>query len=111
MFRAQFVKDVAVRIKIDAMDKRVIPDLSVSAEIVEDTNDRAGAITPRGAVFEDGSSKPHVFVRAGSGWQRRDVELGLYNNLFAVVKGDLKQGEVVAIDLPSSSSSNAQVSP
>jgi multidrug efflux pump subunit AcrA (membrane-fusion protein) len=98
MFRAQFVKEVAVRLKLDAMDNRVIPDLSVSAEIIEDADGSAPALAPIGAIFND--SKPHVFVQTGSGWQRRDVEIGLKNNLDAVVKGGIKPGEVVALDPP-----------
>jgi hypothetical protein len=100
MFRAQFVKEVAVRLKLDAMDNRVIPDLSVSAEIIEDSDSAAPAIAPVGAIFNDSSLKPHVFVQTGSGWQRRDVELGLNNNLEAVIKGGIKAGEVVALDPP-----------
>ncbi|MGA2602346.1 MAG: efflux RND transporter periplasmic adaptor subunit [Bryobacteraceae bacterium] len=98
MFRAQFVKEVAVRLKLDAMDNRVIPDLSVSAEIIEDADGNAPALAPIGSIFND--SKPHVFVQTGSGWQRRDVEIGLKNNLDAVVKGGIKPGEVVALDPP-----------
>ncbi len=100
MFRAQFVKEVAVGLKLDAMDNRVIPDLSVSAEIIEDSDTHAGAIAPVGAIFNEGSLKPHVFVQTGAGWQRRDVELGVNNNLEAVVKGDIKPGEIVALDPP-----------
>lgn len=100
MFRAQFVKELAVRLKLDAMDSRVIPDLSVSAEIIQDADDHASAIAPVAAVFEDNSQKPHVFVQSGSGWERRDIELGLSNHLQAVVKGDIKAGEVVALDPP-----------
>jgi len=100
MFRAQFVKEVAVRLKLDAMDNRVIPDLSISAEIIEDADGHAPALAPVGAIFNDSSLKPHLFVQTGSGWQRRDVELGLNNNLDAVVKGDIKPGEIVALDPP-----------
>jgi hypothetical protein len=98
MFRAQFVKEVAVRLKLDAMDNRVIPDLSVSAEIIEDSDTAALAVAPMGSIFYD--NKPHLFVQTGSGWQRRDVELGLNNNLEAEIKGDIKPGEVVALDPP-----------
>lgn len=109
-FRASFVKDVAVRVEIDQMDKRVIPDLSVSVDVVEDTDDRAPAIAPLGAVFSDASAKPYVFVKTPDGWQHRDVELGLENNLVAAVKSGIRPGEVVALDRPSTSES-AQDSP
>jgi multidrug resistance efflux pump len=109
-FRAQFVKDVAVRIKIDQMDKRVIPDLSVSAEIVEATGDRTAAIAPLAAVFRDNSNTPYVYVQSDGAWQRRDIQIGIHNNLVAAVKAGVKPGEVLALDRPSSSES-PQVSP
>lgn len=104
-FRAQFVKDVAVRLQIDEMDQRVIPDLSVSATIIEDADDHAPAIAPVAAIFQDNSPKPYVFVQAADGWQRRDVELGIENNLVAAVKSGITPGEVLALDRPPSSES------
>jgi multidrug resistance efflux pump len=100
MFRAQFVRDVAVRLKIDEMDKRVIPDLSVSVDLVEESESQAAAVAPLGSIFHDAAgSKPFVWVRTALGWRRRDVEIGLHNNLVAAVKG-LQPGEVVALDVP-----------
>lgn len=100
MFRAQFVKEVAVRLKIDAMDPRVIPDLSVSVEIVQDSTDAAGPMAPVGAIFRDkDSARAYVFVHSATGWQRRDVEVGMRNYLAAAVKG-VKPGEIVALDDP-----------
>jgi multidrug resistance efflux pump len=109
--RAQFVKDVAVRLKIDEMDKRVIPDLSVSAEILEDADDHAPAVAPVGAIFEDNPSKPYVFVQTADGWQRRQVQVGLQNSLVAAVKSGIKPGEVIALDRPPSSESPQESPP
>lgn len=99
-FRAQFVKDVAVRLKIDQMDPRVIPDLSVSADIVEDAETNAPAVAPVGAIFRDGSPQPYVFVQSAAGWVRRQVRLGMENNLVAAVESGIRPGEVVALDRP-----------
>lgn len=99
-FRASFVRDVAVRLKIDSMDRRVIPDLSVSAELIEDAEETKAAVAPLGAIFEDHDSKPYVYVQSGDGWQRRSVQLGLQNNIEAEIKSGIKPGEVVAIDRP-----------
>ena len=62
-------------------------------------------IAPLSAVFQDNSPKPYVFVQSPDGWQRREVELGIENNLVAAVKSGLTPGEVLALDRPSSSES------
>jgi HlyD family secretion protein len=106
MFRPTYFREVAVRLKLDEMDKRVIPDLSVSAEIMVETDNESAAATPLGAIFRDAgassdtASKAYVFVQAANGWERREVELGVHNNLIAAVKSGLKAGEVVALDRP-----------
>ena len=50
-----------------------------------------------------------VFVQDTVGWARRDIEIGLENNLVASIKSGLKPGEIVALDRPLSG--NEQVSP
>ncbi len=112
MFRPTYFREVAVRLKLDEMDKRVIPDLSVSAEIIVETDRDVAAAAPLGAVFQDAgagdsSSKAYVFVQAPSGWERREVDVGIHNNLIAAVKGGVKAGEVVALDRPPQFSTGA----
>ncbi len=99
--RPNYVKEVPVRIKLDSMDTRVIPDLSVSAEVVLETEEHAQATIPVGAVFADGTvGKKFVLVEEPGGWSHRQVELGTTNNLVAAVKSGLRPGEVVALDQP-----------
>jgi multidrug efflux pump subunit AcrA (membrane-fusion protein) len=98
--RASYVKDIPVILKIDEMDSRIIPDLSVSIDVVLNSEEQA-TIAPLAAVFKDSpGATPHVYVRTGDAWERRDVELGLSNNLSVVVSSGLKPGEVVAQDPP-----------
>lgn len=99
--RANYVKEVPVRLKVDGTDPKMLPDLSVSAEIIVDTPARAQATVPLGAVFRDGNpGKTFVLVQQPSGWESRAVELGAMNNVLAAVKKGLSPGEVVAIDRP-----------
>jgi HlyD family secretion protein len=99
--RASFVKEVPVRLKIDQKDPRVIPDLSISADVAVASDDRPAAVAPAGAVFRDNPlAQPYVYVQGESGWERRDVELGLTNHLQATIRSGLKPGEVVALDRP-----------
>jgi len=107
MFRPTFFREVAVRLRLDQMDSRVIPDLTVSAEILVQTDTQVSAAAPLGAVFQEAavsgdgnSSKAYVFVKTANGWERREVEIGIHNYLIAAVKSGLKAGEVVALDRP-----------
>lgn len=97
-WRANYVKEIPVRLKLDKMDPRVIPDLSGSADIVLASEENA-AIAPLGAVFHDSSqNRPFVFLQTPSGWQRREVDLGLANHVAVAVKSGLRKGDVVALE-------------
>ena len=100
-FRPDWVKEMAVVLKLDRMDPRVIPDLSVSCNVVLQAAD-VPAVVPREAIFQDAKdSKPYVFVRAAQGsWERREVETGLSANTEISVKSGLRTGDVLALDRP-----------
>jgi HlyD family secretion protein len=97
--RPNFMRAIPVRLKLDKIDPRVVPDLSASAEVTLDTEEQA-AIVPLGAVFQSPPEKPFVFVRAADGWHKREVALGLRNNIAVAVRSGLSKGDVVALDSP-----------
>jgi multidrug efflux pump subunit AcrA (membrane-fusion protein) len=98
--RPNWVKEIPIVLKLDAMDARVIPDLSVSVDVVLDTDPNA-TLAPVESVFRDPrSGEPFVFVRGGSGWERRPVELGPASNVAAVIRSGVRPGEVVAAEYP-----------
>ncbi len=102
--RASFVKELPVRIKIEQLEGRVIPDLSVSAEILVSKEENAVAV-PLGAIYRDEpGGRPYVYVQQPAGWTRREVELGTASNLTVAIRQGLKPGEVVALDPPPSPS-------
>jgi HlyD family secretion protein len=97
--RANFVREIPVRLKIDRMDPRIIPDLSCSVDVVMEQSEDA-TIAPLSAVFHEESSGKHfVYIKNGEAWVRREVELGLGNFLVVSVKG-LKRGDIIALDEP-----------
>jgi multidrug resistance efflux pump len=103
-YRPDWVKDIPVRLKLEKMDPRVIPDLSVSCDVVLDEAE-APAILPREAVFSEsggeGQVKHYVWVRETTGrWQRRLVELGTGSFVQVAVRSGLKPEEVVALERP-----------
>ncbi len=107
--RPDWVKDMAVMLKLDQMDPRVIPDLSVSCNVVLSAGD-APYVVPLEGIFRDGKdSKPYVFARAADGgWVRREVETGLSSNTHVSVKSGLRVGDVIALDRPPSAGSKPE---
>lgn len=100
--RAQFVKEIPVKLKLDTIDPRVIPDLSVSADVLIEEEQQA-SIAPLAAIHRDGGAgSPYVFVRKGNEWERRPVELGLANYVHVAIRQGVKPGEEVALDPPTS---------
>ncbi|MGH9663859.1 MAG: efflux RND transporter periplasmic adaptor subunit, partial [Bryobacteraceae bacterium] len=101
-FRASFVCEIPVRIKLEKLDPRVIPDLSVSADVSLASEPQA-TVAPLAAIFHGGSgrdAKPYVYVRAAKGWEPREVELGLATYISVAVLSGLKPGDTVALDRP-----------
>ena len=57
-FRGSFIKEVPVRLKLEKLDPRVIPDLTVSADVIlESSADEQAVIVPLQAVFRDGRQR------------------------------------------------------
>jgi multidrug resistance efflux pump len=97
--RAAYVKELPVRLKMERVDARVIPDLSVSVEVIVDREENQPAVAPLAAIFRDADT-PYVYVRNGEGWTRREVELGSTSFLEVAIKNGLKKGDIVALDRP-----------
>ena len=99
-WRGTYVREIPVRLKLDAMDPRVIPDLSASADVLL-ASERQAVLAPRAAIFHDGpGGSPFVFLRGPQGWTRRPVEVGLVNHVAAAVRSGVRQGDVVAVERP-----------
>ncbi len=97
--RASFVREIPVRLKIDQMDKRIIPDLSCSVDVVM-LEEKDAVVAPLAGVFADEETgKRVVYIKNGEAWDRREVEVSLENYLVASVKG-LNKGDVIALDKP-----------
>jgi HlyD family secretion protein len=98
-WRPNFMREIAIRLKLEQIDPRVIPDLSASADILL-ASEKQATLAPLDAVFFEGLTKPFVFLRTSSGWQRREIELGLRNRVAAVVRAGVSPGDVVALERP-----------
>lgn len=101
--RMDFYKEVPVRLKLERMDPRVIPDLSISADVVVEADTQA-SIVPREAIFTEraDAGKPFVFVQSAEGWQKRDVEVGKKNFTHISIRKGLAPGDRIALNHPDS---------
>jgi HlyD family secretion protein len=97
-FRASYVGEIPVRLKIDRMDPRVIPDLTGSAEITLNSESNA-LVAPRAAVFEEEGGQ-FVYVQGPEGWARKKVDLGLASFTNVAVRSGLQKGDVIALQRP-----------
>ena len=98
--RPDFKGDIDVRLKLDGLDENVIPDISGSADVILDSAANA-AVAPLSAVFQSGSgSAPYVYIQTPGGWERRDVTLGVRNNLQVGIRAGVAAGDLLALTPP-----------
>jgi HlyD family secretion protein len=99
-WRASWVREVPIRLKLQQKHARVIPDLSGSADIELATAKQA-ALAPLESIFRDApDGPPYAWVQTPAGFERREVELGLASNIAVAVRSGLRPGEVVALARP-----------
>ncbi|MBZ5617947.1 MAG: HlyD family efflux transporter periplasmic adaptor subunit [Acidobacteriia bacterium] len=97
-FRASYVGEIPIRIKIEKSDPRLIPDLTGSAEVVM-KSERNTVVAPLESVFvESGGS--FVFLQGPEGWLKRKVDLGLSSFTAVAIRSGLQKGDVVALQRP-----------
>lgn len=100
VWRPNYMREIPVRLKLDQIDARVIPDISASADL-QLASEKQATLAPLSAVFyEHTGANPFVFLQTPSGWERRQIELGLSNHVTAVVNSGLRAGDVVAVERP-----------
>lgn len=98
-FRASWVGEIPIRLKIDKMDARVIPDLTGSAEIVV-SSEKNVPLVSRAAIFDEEEGQ-FVFVQGPDGtWTKKKVEIGLPNNTAVAIRSGLQKGDVIALQRP-----------
>ena len=97
-FRARYVSEIPIRIKLHRTDTRVIPDLTGSAEIVL-SSEQNTMVAPRSAVFAEADGS-YVFVQGPAGWIKKRVELGLPSFTQVAIRSGLQKGDVVALQRP-----------
>jgi multidrug efflux pump subunit AcrA (membrane-fusion protein) len=98
-FRASYVGEIPVRINLDKMDPRIIPDLTASAEVYLQSEQNA-VVVPRSALFEENGNK-YVFLRNPEGaFIRKPVETGVVGFTDVAIHSGVQKGDVVALQRP-----------
>jgi multidrug efflux pump subunit AcrA (membrane-fusion protein) len=97
-FRASYVGEIPIRIKIGGSDPRLIPDLTGSAEVVMST-EKNTLVAPRNAIFEE-TDGAFVFLQGPEGWLKKKVDLGLSSFTSVAVHSGLQNGDVIALQRP-----------
>jgi len=98
VFRASYVGEIPVRLKIEKSDPRLIPDLTGSAEILlEQANETL--VAPRSAVFQEADGS-YVFVQGAEGWIKKKVDLGLASFTSVAIRSGLQKGDLIALQRP-----------
>jgi multidrug resistance efflux pump len=97
-FRANYVGETPIRIAIQGVDPRLLPDLTGSAEVVLQT-ESAAAVVPQSAVFQE-NGESFVYLQTPGGWMKRPVETGLESHTSSAIRSGLRAGDVVALRRP-----------
>jgi len=97
-FRASYVGEIPIRIKIDKTDSRLIPDLTGSAEIVLNTESNT-LLAPRSAVFQEADGA-YVYVQGAEGWVKKKIDVGSSSFTSVAVRSGLQKGDVIALQRP-----------
>jgi multidrug efflux pump subunit AcrA (membrane-fusion protein) len=90
-----FIRSVPVRLTIEGVDPKLIPDLSAFADVVLEKKENS-TLAPLEAIHEE-NGKNYVYLKQGEQWVRKEVTLGASNNLYAVVTAGLSGGEEVRV--------------
>jgi hypothetical protein len=91
-----YIRKVPLRCSIQGKDPRLIPDLSAYADVVlERAEDVIQA--PLGSVREE-NGRPYVMVKNAIGFEKREVALGIQNEVSVAVTDGLQPGDEVRLD-------------
>lgn len=93
-----YIRNIPVRIAIENVDRRAIPDLSASVDVIIGKQDNVNR-APLQSIFEEGS-KQYVYVKNGPNWDKRQVTLGMKTNTYAAVLSGVQPGDELALEKP-----------
>jgi multidrug efflux pump subunit AcrA (membrane-fusion protein) len=99
-------KTFPARATLKALDSRLRPGMSASAQIIIERDPNALLIPARANVILDG--KPAVRIQQGQHFLTRTISVGKRNDDDVVVTGGLKEGEIVTLEDPAEAAKRAK---
>lgn len=93
-----YIRNVPIRIAFDSVDKRLIPDLSGSADVLLESSEEKAVVIPLGALFEE-DGKSFVFVKSSKGFTKQEVKTGVRNDTHATILSGLDDGTEIRATL------------
>ena len=90
-FRAGYVGAIPIRIKIEKMDPRVIPDLTGSAEVILAAEQQM-RWSCRARQYSKKTAAPSCFVQSPQGWVKKKVEPGLASFTQVAIQSGVEKG-------------------
>lgn len=91
-------KNFPARATLRQLDGRLRPGMSATAEVVIESEPNTILVPVRASIMHQG--KPAVYVRKGTEFVIRHVEIGKRNDTDMVVLSGLREGEEVALENP-----------
>ncbi len=92
------LKGFSARIAIKNIDERVRPGMTANLKIPIDSANGVLAV-PLGAIFTEEGERV-VYVKNGTGFDRKTVTLGISDFRFAEITSGLSPGDVIALEQP-----------
>jgi HlyD family secretion protein len=92
-----YIRNIPVRVAIEGLDPRLIPDMSASADVITGRSEPNSILVPLNAIRQEGK-KTYAYVKKGQNFERREVELGLRSGTHAVALAGLSVGDELRID-------------
>jgi hypothetical protein len=99
-------KTFPARATLKALDPRLRPGMSASAEIVIERQPNQLLIPARASFDKEG--KPAVWVQIGKSFVTRQVQIGKRNDEEIVITGGLKEGDIVTLESPAEAAKKAR---
>jgi RND family efflux transporter MFP subunit len=88
-----FVRTVPINVKVENPDKRMIPDLSASADVLLNRAENV-ILAPLSAIRKE-KGETFVYVKRDKGFEKRPVTLGLSDGVKVAILDGLNEGEEI----------------
>lgn len=94
--REQFyIRTIPVKLKLEEVDDRVLPDLTAFAEIELDRAEDV-VVAPASAIVHE-ADKHFVYVKEGAQFEKREVTIGLASNTEVAILEGASEGERIRL--------------